>query len=112
MNTKYIILILLFAGPFTIKAQQKPAPYIALLIGASTPVGNFAKAEAGDFNHWNNKAGFAKTGMTIGIEGAYYLTNKFALAGTLYYTSRAAFNSNDVATLGASYTDAFAVDYS
>ncbi|HEY8937795.1 MAG TPA: outer membrane beta-barrel protein [Cyclobacteriaceae bacterium] len=95
-----------------LQAQNKVNNYIGFSAGVSTPSGNFSKTETGSLNNWNNKAGFAKTGFAIGVEGAYYFLPKLGLAGTLYYSNHGGFSKADAAKLGDSYTDAFGVDES
>ncbi len=47
-----------------VMAQEKAQSYIGVAVGPSFAIGDFSKAEAGTFNNWNNKAGFAKTGFS------------------------------------------------
>ncbi|HEY9045132.1 MAG TPA: outer membrane beta-barrel protein [Ohtaekwangia sp.] len=112
MRTRIFILCIIAITMVTVATAQDKPHYIAITAGGSAPVGAFSKSDAGTFNHWNNKAGFAKTGFTIGVEGAYYILPKFGIAGTLYFADHGALSKSDAATLGDSYTDAFAVDES
>jgi hypothetical protein len=111
MKTKYILLIviLIFASP--VFAQNKAKNFVGFSFGASVPMGAFSKADAGTFNTWNNTAGFAKTGLNMGVEGAYYFLPKLGLAGTINFSNHGGFSKTDASTLGASYTDAFGVAY-
>jgi hypothetical protein len=112
MKTNLILISLAVASVSTSAiAQDKAQHYISFSVGASAPVGDFSKSDAGTFNNWNNSAGFAKTGMLFTIEGAYYFKSRIALAGTLYFSDHGSFNGTDASKLGDSYTDAFAVDY-
>ena len=107
----FIILTITLLAIASANAQNK-LHYISITAGASTPVGAYSKADAGSFNHWNNSAGFAKTGFAAGIEGAYYILPKFGVVGTVYFADHGALSKSDASTLGDSYTDAFAVDES
>lgn len=112
MKTRIIITcaaVLIAASAF---GQEKARNFIGFTAGASIPTGDFAKSETGEFGNWNNTAGFAKTGFSVGLEGAYYFLPKIGLGGTLYYSDHGGFSSSDAAKLGASYTDAFGVDES
>lgn len=112
MTTRNILTTLLMFGAFCAIGQEKNQNYVSLAVGASIPTADFAKADAGSFDNWNNTAGFAKTGFTIGVEGAHYFTSRIGLAGIIYYSNHGGFSSSDAAKLGDSYTDAFGVDES
>lgn len=112
MRTRNILTALLMFGTFCAIGQGKNQSYISLTVGASIPTADFAKADAGSFDNWNNTAGFAKTGLAIGVEGAHYFTPRIGLAGAIYYSNHGGFSSADAAKLGDSYTDAFGVDES
>ncbi|AYB34847.1 outer membrane beta-barrel protein [Chryseolinea soli] len=113
MKTKFIIFCALSVLiSFSSIAQDRAKNFIGFTLGASIPTGDFAKAEAGTFNNWNNKAGFANTGFAAGVEGAYYFLPHIGVGGTLYYAQHGGFSQTDAAKLGASYTDAFGVDAS
>lgn len=107
-----LITTLLLCVSTVLLAQEKSNSYIGVTVGASSPMGDFAKADAGTYGNWNNTAGFAKTGITIAIEGAYYFAPRFGIAGTIYFADHGGFSKSDAQTLGDSYTDAFAVDES
>jgi hypothetical protein len=111
MKKIFIIIYLIAATTLVSLAQEKPKSYISINMGATIALGDFSKAEAGTFNNWNNTAGFAKTGWALGLDGTFFLTPKFSLTGYLYYADHGTFTTTDAAKLGASYTDAFAVDY-
>lgn len=93
-------------------SQEKAKSFISFNAGISSPTGDFSKADAGTFNHWNNTAGFAKTGYALSVDGAYYFLPKIGLGGTITYSAHGGFSKSDVTKLGDSYTDAFAVDES
>lgn len=101
-------LLLTFIS-FKVKAQSS---YLGVSAGFSSPVGNFAKSDYGEIYHENNKAGYAKTGLTVALDGAYYFTKNWAIAGMVSYQDQGQLNSRDVANLSAGYTEGFGVDQS
>ena len=96
----------------TLQAQDKTYSRLAITFGPSIPMGNFANAEAGTFNHWNNSAGFAKTGFEVNLDGSYYFLHALGIGAIIGFSDHGGLNRTDIKTLGDSYTDAFAVDYS
>ena len=112
MKTRLILICITFVITVSTFAQDKAKNFIGFTVGASIPLGDFAKSETGAFNNWNNSAGFAKTGVAVGVEGAYYFLRKIGLGGTIYFSDHGGFSKSDVAKLGDSYTDAFGVDES
>ena len=109
MKVNSILFAALFLLGMPAQAQNKIQHYIGISVSASAPMGDFAKAETGTLNNWNNTAGYAKSGFAVGLEGAYYFAPKIGLAGTLYFSDHGGFSKDDAAKLGESYTDAFAV---
>jgi hypothetical protein len=106
-----VILATFFA--FTAKAQVTPGSYWSVFGGVSIPTGQFAKSDYGDFldGTINNKAGFAKTGYTIGLDGAWYIhKTNWAIAATISYQDQGQLSAKDAHTLAAGYQDAFGVD--
>lgn len=112
MKTRIIITCAALLITAWVSAQNKANNFIGATVGASIPMGDFAKSETGEFGNWNNTAGFAKTGFSVGVEGAYYFLPKIGLGGTLYFSDHGGFSKSDAAKLGDSYTDAFGVDES
>jgi hypothetical protein len=112
MKTKILYVVAMLLVTSLTYAQEKARNFIGFTVGASAPMGDFSKSEAGSFNNWNNSAGFAKTGFAAGVEGAYYFLPKIGVGGTLYFSDHGGFSKTDVAKLGDSYTDAFGVDES
>jgi hypothetical protein len=108
---KYIILIsavLITLTTFKAKAQEKS--YWDIFGGVSVPTGQFANSDYGAFLHDNNKAGFAKTGLTFGLDGAWYVHNNWAIAATISYQDQGQLSATDAHTLAAGYQNAFGVD--
>ncbi len=113
---KIIILSLIFfatIAAFNAKAQVAPGSYWSVFGGVSVPTGEFAKSGYGDFLEGtiDNKAGFAKTGYTFGLDGAWYIhKSHWAIAATVSYQDQGQLSAKDAHTLAAGYQDAFGVD--
>jgi len=111
-NIQILVTLLFFSIALNTTAQEKVKSYIGITAGPSFAVGDFSKSEVGSFNNWNNKAGFAKTGVSVEVEGACYFLPKIGIGGAIYYSNHGGFSKEDVSKLGDSYTDAFAVNES
>jgi hypothetical protein len=109
---KKIIILATFAvailSTFSAKAQQ--GNYITVFGGVSVPTGQFANSTYGPFLHEDNKAGFAKTGYTFGVDGAWYFQKNWAIAATVSYQDQGELSGKDALTLAAGYQNAFGVD--
>jgi hypothetical protein len=79
--------------------QQYTKSYITLLGGVSTPLGNFAS-----YNYYNNKAGFAKRGVVLGLDGADYLYKNLAFAASLTFQDQGQLSYNDALNLATGFT--------
>ena len=113
MKLKYVVTLVLFVtvSSSSLTAQNKTKNFIGISSGLSVPLGVFSKTDVGVFGNWNNKTGFAKTGFTIGVEGAYYVLPKIGIGGVLNFSDHGILSKRDAQKLGDSYTDAFAVNY-
>ena len=111
MNSLKLLALtsLLFVLTYT-QAQNKAKSFISLSGGVSAPTGDFAKTDVGTFNNWNNTSGFAKTGYSMGLDGAYFFWKRLGIGGTITYTDHGTLNSNDAGKLASSYQQAFDVD--
>jgi hypothetical protein len=113
---KFIIIAVAILATFSVfnaKAQVQRGSYWGVFGGVSVPSGQFAKSDYGDFldGTINNKAGFAKTGYTIGLDGAWYIhKSNWAFAATISYQDQGQLSAKDAHTLAAGYQDAFGVD--
>jgi hypothetical protein len=112
MKNFYIGLFASLLLASSTQAQENKNSFVGFSIGASTPVGAFAKSDPGTFNHWNNTSGFAKQGFTAGFDGAWYFLPWLGIGGSLYYSEHGGFSSSDARKLATSYTEAFGVDQS
>ena len=102
-----IIFLLSAAG-----AQAQTKSYLSVFGGASIPIGQFANSDYGTLHNENNKAGYAKTGATFGLDGAWYFNKNWAIGAVISYQDQGQLSQKDVQNLSAGYTDAFAVDES
>jgi hypothetical protein len=111
---KLIIIAVLYLAAFsafTAKAQVTPANYWTVFGGVSIPTGQFANDNYGELYHENNQAGFAKTGYTIGLDGAWYIhKSNWAFAATVSYQDQGQLSAKDAQSLATGYQDAFDVD--
>jgi hypothetical protein len=101
-------VILATFSAFTAKAQV--SSYWDITGGVSVPTGQFANSNYGELYHENNKAGFAKTGVVVGLDGAWYFHSNWALAATVSYQDQGQLSGKDAQALATGYQDAFDVD--
>jgi len=89
-------------------AQSSPnKSYLGINTGASFATGNFRSTDAE-----NTQSGYAKTGFTVALDGAHFFHGGIVgLAGQIAFSDNGRLLSDDVAKLGAAYTEAFDVDY-
>jgi hypothetical protein len=111
---KIIIISLSFVALFIgLKADAQVAntSYWNVFGGGAVPTGQFANSNYGELYHENNKAGFAKTGVAFGLDGAFYIKKtNWAIGVTVTYQDQGQLNSKDVNALAEGYQDAFDVD--
>jgi hypothetical protein len=91
-----------------VKAQDADEPirsYLTLLGGASVPLGKFRST-----NYYDNSAGFAKTGVTFGLDGVDYLYKHLGLGATITFQDQGELSANDVTTLANGYNASFVKD--
>lgn len=88
---------------FGAKAQDKdpktyPKSYLSIIGGLSIPTGDF-----GSYNYSNNKAGFAKKGLTTGFDGAFYIYKNLAIGASFTFQDQGELNASDVQNLSNGY---------
>jgi hypothetical protein len=96
---------LIILASFKAKAQDTKEyvkSYISFLGGKSIPLSNY-----GQSNYNNNSAGFAKKGMVLGLEGAYYFYKNLGFVATVSYQDQGELSQNDVQTLSDGYNTSF-----
>ena len=95
--------------PAAALAQSAPnKSYVGINAGASYATGSFRSTDAD-----NRESGFAKTGFHVALDGAHFFGDKvIGLAGQVAFSDNGHLLADDLAKLGAGYTEAFAVDFS
>jgi Outer membrane protein beta-barrel domain len=100
------VLVLLIS--FNAKAQDdKPQAksYIGFLGGLSLPAGNFGQSV-----YSNNSAGFAKKGVTLGLDAGIYLYKNLGLGLTFSFQDQGELSTNDAQNLSNGYGASFQRD--
>jgi hypothetical protein len=110
MKKKLTILSTLIIALFSInaKAQDAKTPiksYLSFFGGVSNPTGNFAQSV-----YSNNSAGFAKSGVTLGLDGAVYVYKNLAIGVTFSFQDQGELNQTDVQNLANGYNTSFTKD--
>ncbi|HWZ03367.1 MAG TPA: hypothetical protein VNX40_07110 [Mucilaginibacter sp.] len=97
------VLITLFS--LNAKAQDdKPVAksYLAFIGGTSIPIGSFAST-----NYSDNKSGFAKKGVTLGLDGAVYIYKNLAIGATFSFQDQGELSQADDQNLANGYNTSF-----
>lgn len=106
-----LLFIVIFAfTAFGAKAQDKEKPltsYFGFFGGVSNPLSDFKST---DYN--NNKSGFAKRGLTYGLDGTFYFYKHLGIGASFTYQDNGELSQNDVDNLAAGYTSSFNADQS
>ena len=105
MKRIFTILIIGFITLMTVGAKAQVKSYFGFFGGLSVPQGDFAAT-----SYDNNKAGFAKKGITFGLDGAVYLYKNLGLGATIAFNDQGQMSYNDVSSIAAGYTATFAAD--
>ena len=93
---------------FSAEAQddkQYVKSYISIMGGISNPSGDFKQT-----NYYNNDAGFAKKGVTFGLEGAYYLYKNFGIGVNFSFQDQGELTFNDAQALATGYNASYVKD--
>jgi len=80
--------------------QEYAKSYLTLLGGVSTPLSNFSS-----YDYYNNKAGFAKRGVVIGLDAADYLYKNWAFAVSATFQDQGELTYNDALILATGFTN-------
>ncbi|MGZ3750507.1 MAG: outer membrane beta-barrel protein [Mucilaginibacter sp.] len=107
MKKTFTLFTLAFLLLLTVSVKAQVKSYVGFFGGLSTPQSDFAKTD-----YSNNKAGFAKTGVTFGLDGAYYFYKNLGIGATIAFHDQGELNSTDANTLATGYTASFAADQS
>ena len=105
-----VSFLILLITALKIHAQDKEIPvypkgYLDFNGGISFPMSDFGKS---DYN--NNKAGFAKRGVTIGVEGAYYFYKALGIVVSLSFQDQGELTTADAQALANGYNNDFGRD--
>ncbi|HEY4194469.1 MAG TPA: outer membrane beta-barrel protein [Mucilaginibacter sp.] len=100
-----IALITLTA--FRAKAQDDThvKSYVGFFGGLSIPQSDFNSTD-----YYNNKSGFAKKGVTFGLDGAYYFYKNLAIGGTISFHDQGELTTANADSLAAGYTSSYHAD--
>jgi len=99
------ILLSINANAQDKETKTYPKSYISIFSGFSIPVSEFGQAAYSDY-----KSGFAKKGVTIGLDGAYYLYKNFAIGAVISFQDQGELNAVDVQNLSNGYNTDFDKD--
>lgn len=100
-----VLLSAALALPLAAAAQGPNKSYVGLNAGASFALGDFGKTD-----YYNNRAGFAKTGFHAALDGAYFFGGGVVgVAGQVAFTDNGRLKADDLAKIGAGFTDGFGV---
>ena len=105
-----ISFIILTISIFKSQAQDKEIPvypkgYLDFNGGISFPTSDFGKSD-----YYDNKAGFAKRGVTLGVEGAYYFYKNLGVVVSLSFQDQGELTTADAQTLANGYNNDFGKD--
>lgn len=81
--------------------------YFGFFGGVSNPLGEFKKAD-----YYDNKAGFAKKGLTYGLDGTWYFYKNLGLGGSITYQDNGELTQAGADSLASGYTSSFNADNS
>lgn len=100
-------LIIAFFALMALGAKAQVKSYFGFFGGVSNPMGDFKST---DYN--NNKSGFAKRGLTYGLDGTYYFYKNLGIGATFTYQDNGELSQVDANNLAAGYTNSFSADQS
>ena len=101
----FTLFAIAFFAFITTGANAQVKSYFGFFGGVSNPIGDF---KSSDYN--NNKSGFAKKGLTYGLDGAWYVYKNLAVGGSITYQDNGELNQANADSLAAGYTKSFSAD--
>jgi len=104
-TTVSIAFFVLVASNVYAQDQNQQKSYFGFFGGVSNPMGDFKKAD-----YYNNKAGFAKKGLTYGLDGAWYFHKNLAIGASITYQDNGELNQANADSLASGYTNSFSAD--
>ncbi|MBS1521536.1 MAG: hypothetical protein JST50_11095 [Bacteroidetes bacterium] len=104
--TTISIAFLAFVATNVHAQDQNPVKsYFGFFGGVSNPMGDFKSND-----YYNNKSGFAKKGLTYGLDGAFYFHKNWAIGASITYQDNGELNQANADSLAAGYTKSFSAD--
>jgi hypothetical protein len=102
-----LTIALITLAAFGAKAQDDThvKSYIGFFGGLSNPVSDFGSTDYGNY-----KSGFAKRGVTFGLDGAYYFYKNLGIGATFSFHDQGELNQTDADNLAAGYTASYQAD--
>ena len=79
--------------------------YFGFFGGVSNPMGDFKSTD-----YYNNKSGFAKRGLTYGLDGAFYFHKNWAIGASFSFQDQGELTPNDAQILANGYNTDFFKD--
>lgn len=98
-------LIIAFLAFIATGAKAQVKSYFGFFGGVSNPIGDLKSAD-----YYNNKSGFAKKGLTYGLDGAWYFHKNLAIGASITYQDNGELNQANADSLAAGYTKSFSAD--
>lgn len=98
-------LIIAFFAFIATSANAQVKSYFGFFGGVSNPIGDFKRAD-----YYNNNSGFAKKGLTYGLDGAWYFRKNFAIGASITYQDNGELNQANADSLAAGYIKSFSAD--
>lgn len=112
MKKQFTILSAIFLLLFSLNAKAQDdfdnptaKSYLALVSGYSIPQGSFAST-----SYSNYKSGFAKTGVTIGLDAGIYVYKNLGIGVTFSWQDQGELNTNDAQTIANGYNTELSKD--
>jgi len=105
LSASLIILIACKANAQDKDTKTYAKSYLSIIGGISSPTGDFANA-----TYSNYQSGFAKRGVTAGLDGAVYIYKNLAIGATLTFQDQGELNATDVQNLSNGYNSSFFKD--
>jgi hypothetical protein len=101
----FTVITIAFFAFITTGAHAQVKSYFGFFGGVSNPLGDFKKAD-----YYNNKSGFAKKGLSYGLDGAWYVYKNLAIGASITYQDNGELNQANADSLAAGYTSSFKTD--
>jgi hypothetical protein len=101
----FTVFIIAFFALITTGANAQVKSYFGFFGGVSTPMNDFKSTD-----YSNNKSGFAKKGLTYGLDGAWYVYKHLAIGASFTYQDNGQLNQANADSLAAGYTRSFSAD--